>query len=163
MPKIMDCGVTLWGLKVQITQGLFRVTFEGVGCFYLFLDLRGQMRYIFLCDCDSPSKSVPRILKKAGRRCDAFTPWKSAEYKGFWNRFWRGRVCIPILQFSGVKALHFCRPRVRFFLRQYPCASTEFFRLSQARVPRSTPSLTTYGNSEKSIDKQKIVYVRSSE
>ena len=41
MPKIADCGVTLSGLKVQITQGLFRATFEEAGCFYLFLDLWG--------------------------------------------------------------------------------------------------------------------------
>ena len=74
MPKITDCGVTLSGLKVQITQGLFRVTFEGVGCFYLFLDLRGQMRYILLGGSLLYQKQVLPMAQNAGRRCDAFTP-----------------------------------------------------------------------------------------
>ena len=51
------------GLKVQITQGLLGATFEGVGCFYLFLVLGDKSVTYFLTSAISLKLSATNAPK----------------------------------------------------------------------------------------------------
>ena len=108
MPKITDCGVTLLGLKVQITQELFRATFEEVGCFYLFLVLGDKSVTSFLTSAIFPESSASNIPKNQTAAVTLLPLESPLNTRVFGADFEGGGMFIPIFQFSGVKASH-CR------------------------------------------------------